>query len=91
MLIDRSVRPGWYRNGMNYFTVSAYFTGPAYFTGSADPVPAATWTSAVDRPFLIIFDLAMGGGFPGIIGGGPNAATVGAQNMKLDHVAVYRG
>ncbi len=37
---------------------------------------ATTWANAVDHPFFIIFDLAMGGGFPAAFGGGPNAVTV---------------
>ncbi|MER7274072.1 glycoside hydrolase family 16 protein [Dactylosporangium sp. NPDC000244] len=79
--VDRSVKPEqirWYRDGTNYFTVNA------------NQVPAATWTNAVDHPFFIIFDLAIGGGFPGAFGGGPNAATAGGHAMKIDYVAVYR-
>ncbi len=79
--IDRSVSPEqirWYRDGTNYFTVSA------------NQVPAATWTKAVDHPFFIIFDLAMGGGFPAAFGGGPNAATAGGHAMRVDYVAVYK-
>jgi beta-glucanase (GH16 family) len=79
--IDRSVKPEqirWYRDGTNYFTVTA------------NQVPAATWASAVDHPFFIIFDLAMGGGFPDAFGGGPNAATAGGHAMKIDYVAVYK-
>jgi beta-glucanase (GH16 family) len=79
--IDRSVSPEqirWYRDGTNYFTVNA------------NQVPAATWSSAVDHPFFIIFDLAMGGGFPAAFGGGPNAATASGHAMKIDYVAVYQ-
>lgn len=81
MQIDRSVSPEqirWYRDGTNYFTVSA------------NQVPAGTWTKAVDHPFFIIFDLAMGGGFPAAFGRGPNAATAGGHAMRIDYVAVYK-
>jgi beta-glucanase (GH16 family) len=78
--IDRSVSPEqirWYLDGANYFTLSA------------NRVDATTWTNAVDHPFFIIFDLAMGGGFPGAFGGGPTAATVSGGQMNVDYVAVY--
>jgi beta-glucanase (GH16 family) len=52
-------------------------------------VDATTWANAVDHPFFIIFDLAMGGGFPAAFGGGPNAATVSGGQMNIDYVAVY--
>ncbi|MBO3750418.1 discoidin domain-containing protein [Streptosporangiaceae bacterium NEAU-GS5] len=78
--IDRSVSPEqirWYLDGNNYFTLNA------------TAVPASTWASAVDHPFFIIYDLAMGGGFPAAFGGGPNAATVSGGQMVMDYVAVY--
>ena len=78
--IDRSVSPEqirWYLDGSNYFTVNA------------NQVDATTWANAVDHPFFIIFDLAMGGGFPAAFGGGPNAATVSGGQMNIDYVAVY--
>jgi beta-glucanase (GH16 family) len=78
--IDRSVSPEqirWYLDGANYFTLSA------------NRVDATTWANAVDHPFFIIFDLAMGGGFPAAFGGGPNAATVSGGQMNIDYVAVY--
>ncbi|HEY1485161.1 MAG TPA: ricin-type beta-trefoil lectin domain protein [Micromonosporaceae bacterium] len=78
--IDRSVSPEqirWYLDGNNYFTVNA------------NQVDATTWANAVDHPFFIIFDLAMGGGFPAAFGGGPNAATVSGGQMNVDYVAVY--
>jgi hypothetical protein len=52
-------------------------------------VDATTWANAVDHSFYIIFDLAMGGGFPAAFGGGPNAATVSGGQMNVDYVAVY--
>jgi beta-glucanase (GH16 family) len=78
--IDRKSSPErirWFLDGRNYFTIEQ------------DRVDARTWTHAVDHPFYIIFDLAMGGGFPGAFGGGPNADTVSGGAMKVDYVAVY--
>jgi beta-glucanase (GH16 family) len=78
--IDRSVAPEqirWYLDGANYFTLSA------------NQVDATTWSNAVDHAFFIIFDLAMGGGFPAAFGGGPNAATVSGGQLNVDYVAVY--
>jgi beta-glucanase (GH16 family) len=78
--IDRSVSPEqirWYLDGNNYFTLAA------------NRVDATTWANAVDHPFFIIFDLAMGGGFPDAFGGGPNAATVSGASLNMDYVAVY--
>jgi beta-glucanase (GH16 family) len=78
--IDRSVSPEqirWYLDGTHYFTVSA---------NQVDP---RTWANAVDHPFFIIFDLAMGGAFPAAYGGGPNAATASGGQLKVDYVAVF--
>lgn len=79
VIVDRSVSPEqirWYLDGNNYFTVNA------------NQVPAATWTAAVDHGFYIIFDLAMGGGFPNAFGGGPTAATQSGVSMIVDNVQV---
>ncbi|MGI5229028.1 discoidin domain-containing protein [Actinoallomurus sp. CA-142502] len=78
--IDRSVSPEqirWYLDGTNYFTLAA------------NRVDATTWANAVDHPFFIIFDLAMGGGFPDAFGGGPNSSTVSGASLNIDYVAVY--
>jgi hypothetical protein len=80
VIVDRSVSPEqirWYLDGVNYFTVSA------------SQIPAATWTAAVDHGFFIIFDLAMGGGFPDAFGGGPTASTQSGASMIVDNVQVY--
>ena len=79
VIVDRSVSPEqirWYLDGANYFTVSA---------NQVDPT---TWTNAVDHGFYIIFDLAMGGGFPNAFGGGPTAATQSGASMIVDNVQV---
>jgi hypothetical protein len=78
--IDRSTSPEqirWYVDGVNYFTINS------------SQVDATTWANAVDHSFFIIFDLAMGGGFPAAFGGGPNAATVSGGQLNVDYVAVY--
>ncbi len=79
VIIDRSVSPEqirWYLDGVNYFTVNA------------NQVDATTWANAVDHGFFIIFDLAMGGGFPNAFGGGPTAATQSGASMLVDNVQV---
>ncbi|MEW2548828.1 discoidin domain-containing protein [Streptomyces sp. NPDC047002] len=78
--VDRSTSPEqirWYLDGQNYFTLRS------------DQVDATAWANAVDHSYYIIFDLAMGGGFPAAFGGGPNANTVSGGAMNIDYVAVY--
>jgi hypothetical protein len=80
--IDRSMSPErirWYLDGNNYFTLLA------------TAVDATTWANAVDHPFFIIYDLAMGGGFPNGVSGitTPTTATVSGASMNIDWVAVY--
>ncbi|GGM54026.1 discoidin domain-containing protein [Dactylosporangium sucinum] len=78
--IDRSKSPEeirWYLDGANYFTLPA------------TRVDATTWNNAVHHPFFIIYDLAMGGGFPDAFGGGPNASTISGGQLNIDWVAVY--
>ncbi|HET8910071.1 MAG TPA: glycoside hydrolase family 16 protein [Ktedonobacteraceae bacterium] len=79
-IIDRSVSPEqirWYLDGNNFFTVNA------------NQVDATTWANAVDHSFFIIFDLAMGGGFPAAFGGGPTGSTQSGVPMLVDYVHVY--
>jgi glycosyl hydrolase family 16 len=78
--IDRSKSPEqirWYLDGATYFTLAQ------------DRVDATAWTKAVDHPFFIIYDLAIGGGFPAAFGGGPTGDTVSGGAMKIDYLAVY--
>ena len=80
--IDRSVSPEqirWYLDGNNYFTVSSTQVDPT------------TWANAVDHPFFILYDLAMGGGFPNGVCGctTPTSATASGGQMNIDYVAVY--
>jgi hypothetical protein len=78
--IDRSVQPEQIRY---------YLDGANYFTLNSGQVDATTWSNAVDHSFYIIFDLAIGGGFPAAFGGGPTAATASGGQMNIDYVAVY--
>ncbi|WP_432841076.1 ricin-type beta-trefoil lectin domain protein [Dactylosporangium sp. CA-092794] len=78
--IDRSVSPEQIR---------FYLDGSNFFTLYGNQVDATTWSNAVDHPFFIIYDLAIGGGFPNAYGGGPNAATVSGASLVIDSVAVY--
>ena len=78
--IDRSIAPEqirWYLDGANFFTINA------------NQVDATTWANAVDHGFFIIFDLAMGGGFPAAFGGGPTGSTQPGNPMLVDYVRVY--
>jgi hypothetical protein len=77
--LDRSRSPEqirWYLDGTNFFTINA------------SQVPASTWTNAVDHGFFVIFDLAMGGGFPAAFGGGPTSATISGASMVVNDVHV---
>jgi beta-glucanase (GH16 family) len=78
--IDRSVSPE---------QVRFFLDGSNFFTIQSTQVDATTWSNAIDHPFFIIYDLAMGGGFPNAFGGGPNAATVSGGKLVIDSVAVY--
>ena len=78
--LDNSVTPEeirWYLDGRNYFTVRS------------NEVDEATWANATDHGFILILNVAMGGGFPAAFGGGPTEATVSGVPMLIDYVRVY--
>ena len=54
-----------------------------------DPQP--TWAAAVDHGYSIIFDLAMGGGYPDGVCGctTPTDQTTSGGTMTVRYVAVY--
>ncbi|GAA2576279.1 hypothetical protein GCM10010435_60460 [Winogradskya consettensis] len=78
--IDRSTSPE---------EIRFYLDGANFYTVKATAVDATTWADAIDHPFFIIYDLAIGGGFPDAFGGGPTAATVSGGKLIIDSVAVY--
>ena len=55
-------------------------------------VPVATWQAAIDHNFSVIFDLAMGGGFPnGVCGcATPTSSTTSGASDTVAYVAAYR-
>lgn len=80
MEFDRSVSPEqirWYLDDVNFFSVNS------------DQVDATTWSNATNHGFFIIFNLAIGGGFPAAFGGGPTSSTVSGGTMVVDYVRVY--
>lgn len=82
MEYDRSVSPEqirWYLDGVNFFTISS------------TQVDATTWNNALHHSFFIIFDLAIGGGFPNALCGcsSPTASTTPGAAMLVNYVRVY--
>ncbi len=77
--IDRSVSPEqlrWYLDGTNFFTLKA------------TQVDATTWSDAVDHPFFVILNLAIGGAFPAAFGYTSTASTQSGGAMVVDYVRV---
>ncbi|KAH8552429.1 family 16 glycosyl hydrolase [Umbelopsis sp. PMI_123] len=66
-----------------------YIDGAQYWQVYSTSVSASTWTAATNHGFFIIFDLAMGGGFPNAFGGGPTSSTQSGGAFIIDYVAVY--
>jgi hypothetical protein len=62
-----------------------------YFTVHANQVDPTTWANAVDHSFFIIFDLAMGGGFPNGVSGitTPTSSTQSGGSLNVSDVSVY--
>jgi hypothetical protein len=74
--LDKSVSPEQIR---------WYLDGVQFFTGNSDQVDPTTWATATDHGFFIIFDVAIGGSFPG----DPTASTASGIPMLVDYVRVY--
>ena len=68
-----------------------YLDGRQFFQVNEDQVGQAAWTAAVDHGYSIIFDLAMGGGFPNGVCQctTPTSATTSGGTMTVQYVAVY--
>lgn len=78
---DRSTSPEeirFYLDGVNFHTVKA------------NQVDATTWANATNHGFFVILNVAMGGGFPGAFGGGPDSGTEPGHPMVVDYVQVLQ-
>jgi hypothetical protein len=72
-------------------SITWYLDGNEFYNVSESQVPTATWQAAVDHNFSIIFDLAMGGGYPDGVCGctAPTSATTSGGTMSVAYVAAY--
>ncbi|KAK6358076.1 Carbohydrate binding 6 [Orbilia blumenaviensis] len=70
----------WSVNDVEYHTVSGYDIGNY-----------TTWSNLVHEPFFLLFNVAMGGGFPNAWAGHvtPTPKTTPGYGMLVDWVAVY--
>jgi hypothetical protein len=73
-------------------SVTWYLNGTQFFQVKESQVPVATWQAAIDHNFSIIFDLAMGGGYPNGVCGctTPTSATTSGASMSVAYVAAYQ-
>src|ERR1700761_1859258 len=73
-------------------SVTWYLDGTQFFNINESQVPTATWQAAIDHNFSIIFDLAMGGGYPNGVCGctSPTSATTSGGTMSVQYVAAYQ-
>jgi len=73
-------------------SVTWYLNGNQFFQVNESQVPVATWQAAIDHNFSIIFDLAMGGGYPNGVCGctTPTSGTSSGASMSVAYVAAYQ-
>jgi hypothetical protein len=73
-------------------SITFYLDGTSYFSVSEGQVGTSTWQAAFDHNLSIIFDLAMGGGFPNGVCGctTPTGSTASGGTMSVDYVAAYQ-
>src|SRR5215469_14331913 len=72
-------------------SITFYLDGNQYFQVTENQVGASTWQAAFDHNLSIIFDLAMGGGYPNGQCGctTPTSATTSGGTMSVAYVAAY--
>jgi hypothetical protein len=72
-------------------SITFYLDGNPYFTVTEAQVGASTWQAAFDHNMSIIFDLAMGGGYPDGVCGctTPTSSTTSGGTMSVNYVAAY--
>ena len=73
-------------------SITWFLDGTQFFQVNESQVPVTTWQAAIDHNFSIIFDLAMGGGFPNGVCGctTPTSATTSGASMTVAYVAAYQ-
>ena len=73
-------------------TITFYLDGNQTFTVSEAQVGTSTWQAAYDHNLSIIFDLAMGGGYPDGVCGctAPSGSTTSGGTMSVAYVAAYQ-
>jgi beta-glucanase (GH16 family) len=62
-----------------------YVDGVQRHSVSSDAMDSVTWSNATDHGFFIIFNVAIGGGWPGQ----PTSSTISAGTMLVDYVRVF--
>ncbi|MFE3638904.1 glycoside hydrolase family 16 protein [Streptomyces cellostaticus] len=67
-----------------------YLDGVNFHTVRANQVDANTWANATEHGYFVILNVAMGGGFPGAFGGGPDGGTEPNHPMVVDYVQVLQ-
>ena len=72
-------------------SITWYLDGNQYFSVSESQVGASTWQAAFDHNLSIIFDLAIGGGFPNGVCNctTPTSSTSSGATMSVGYVAAY--
>jgi hypothetical protein len=72
-------------------SITFYLDGNQYFSVTESQVGTATWQAAFDHNLSIIFDLAMGGGFPNGVCNctTPTSSTSSGGTMSVQYVAAY--
>jgi hypothetical protein len=72
-------------------SITFYLDGNQYFSVSESQVGTSTWQAAFDHNLSIIFDLAMGGGYPNGVCGctSPSGSTTSGGTMSVQYVAAY--
>jgi len=72
-------------------SITFYLDGNQYFSVTESQVGTSTWQAAFDHNMSIIFDLAMGGGYPNGQCGctTPTSSTASGGTMRVAYVAAY--
>jgi|SRR4051794_12939770 hypothetical protein len=72
-------------------SITFYLDGSQYFSVTESQLGTATWQAAFDHNLSIIFDLAMGGGFPNGVCNctTPTSSTTSGATMSVQYVAAY--